>query len=59
MIYAVVAILLFSLARTQHLLMIDGIHNIFSREMTYMIITHDRWSLQHLFLVDGLHNIYS
>ena len=54
-----VALLLFSVARTQHLLMRDGVHNIFSREMTYNIITQERWSLQHLFLLDGLHNSYS
>ena len=59
MIYAVVALLLFLVARTQHLLMRDGVHNIFSREMTYITITHERWSPQHLFLVDGLHIIYS
>ena len=54
-----VALLLFPVARTEHLLRSDGVHNIFSREMTYITITHKRWSPQHLFLVDGLYSIYS
>ena len=54
-----VALLLFPVAHTQHLLRSDGFHNIFSREMTYMTSTHERWNPQHLFLVDGLHSIYS
>ena len=52
------ALILFPVARTQHLLRSDGFHNIFSREMTYMIGTHERWNPQHLFLVDGLHSIF-
>ena len=54
-----VALLLFPVAHTQHLLRSDGFHNIFSREMTYMTSAHERWNPQHLFLVDGLHSIYS
>ena len=58
MIYAVVALLLFLVACTQHLVMRDGVHNIFSREMTYITITHERWSPQHLLLIDEVHSIY-
>ena len=53
MIVVIVALHLFPVTRTQLLLMRDGIDNIFSREMTYMKFTHERWTPQHLFLVDA------
>ena len=59
MIDVTVALLLFSTTRTQHLLMSDGVHNIFSREMTYMTIIHERWNPQHLLLSDEVRSIYA
>ena len=50
MIVVIVALHLFLIIRTQLLLMRYVIDNIFSREMTYMKFTHERWSL---FLVDA------
>ena len=40
MIDAIVVLLLFPVTRTQQILMRDGVHNIFSREMKYKTFTH-------------------
>ena len=59
MIVVTVALLLFPVTRTQHLLTSDGVHNIFSREMTYMTIIHESWNPQHLLLSDEVRSIYA
>ena len=36
----------------QHLLLRDGVHNIYPREMEYKAFTYKRWSSHHLLMKD-------
>ena len=40
---------------TQHLLMREGEHDIYSREMGYTAFTHERWC-PHLLKIVGVHS---
>ena len=47
------------LPSTQHLLIKDRVYDIYSLEMDFTSIIHQRWSTQNLLMINGAHCIYS